>query len=322
MKWNGKIVGMSASVLVLVMLVWGWWVSEEPAVFSVSERVQSINPAATEQPPVGVYTTTALIEVLNELLHKRGGYLSNDVMPPTVWLDDLPSWEFGALEMSRDLALAMRREFSRSQSQSLQMPQLTAAQTSLNIDHESWMLPVAESEYANAVDSLRLYRQALLDGNFSAQFYARADNLRSWIAEVEKRLGSLSQRLSASVAQVDAKLAEEIALNPATQQLSLQTSWWEIDDVFYEARGASYALLHFLKAVEVDFADVLENKNAAVSMRQIITELEATQQPVWSPMILNGSGFGFVANHSLVMANYVSRANAALIDIKDLLAQG
>jgi hypothetical protein len=28
------------------------------------------------------------------------------------------------------------------------------------------------------------------------------------------------------------------------------------------------------------------------------------------------------ANHSLVMANYISRANAALIDLRELLAQG
>jgi hypothetical protein len=39
-------------------------------------------------------------------------------------------------------------------------------------------------------------------------------------------------------------------------------------------------------------------------------------------MILNGDGFGFLANHSLVMANYISRANAALIDLNDLLSQG
>ena len=29
-----------------------------------------------------------------------------------------------------------------------------------------------------------------------------------------------------------------------------------------------------------------------------------------------------LANHSLVMANYISRANAALIDLNDLLSQG
>lgn len=81
-------------------------------------------------------------------------------------------------------------------------------------------------------------------------------------------------------------------------------------------------MLHYFKAVELEFADVLEKKNAKVSLQQIIRELEATQQTVWSPMIVNGSGFGLLANHSLVMANYISRANAALIDLTELLAQG
>lgn len=92
--------------------------------------------------------------------------------------------------------------------------------------------------------------------------------------------------------------------------------------MFYEARGSTWALIHFLKAVEIDFADVLARKNAAVSLRQIIRELEGTQEPMWSPVILNGSGFGPLANHSLVMASYISRANAGVIDLRELLAQG
>jgi hypothetical protein len=39
-------------------------------------------------------------------------------------------------------------------------------------------------------------------------------------------------------------------------------------------------------------------------------------------MILNGEGFGFVANHSLVMASYISRANAAVIELRMLLERG
>ena len=102
----------------------------------------------------------------------------------------------------------------------------------------------------------------------------------------------------------------------------IKTPWLEIDDVFYQARGTSWALIHFLRAAEFDFADVLEKKNATVSLRQIIRELEATQETVFSPIILNGSGFGLVANHSLVMASYISRANAAIINLRELLAEG
>jgi len=67
---------------------------------------------------------------------------------------------------------------------------------------------------------------------------------------------------------------------------------------------------------------VLEKKNARISLLQIIRELEATQGFVWSPLILNGSEFGLWANHSLVMSSYITRANAAIIDLRELLNQG
>jgi hypothetical protein len=39
-------------------------------------------------------------------------------------------------------------------------------------------------------------------------------------------------------------------------------------------------------------------------------------------MVLNGSQFGLFANHSLMLANYIARANAAIIDLRNLLQQG
>ena len=80
--------------------------------------------------------------------------------------------------------------------------------------------------------------------------------------------------------------------------------------------------MHMLKAMEIDFADVLDKKAARVSLQQIIRELEGTQATLWSPIILNGEGLGLLANHSLVMASYVSRANAAIIDLRNLLVKG
>ena len=141
------------------------------------------------------------------------------------------------------------------------------------------------------------------------------------------RLGSLSQRLSASVGQrrINTDLAGEAGASQSTatpSEVIVKTPWLEIDDVFYEARGTTWALIHFLRAVEVDFAEVLEKKNARVSLQQIIRELEGAQERLWSPVVLNGTGFGLFANHSLVMASYISRANAAIIDLQNLLVQG
>jgi hypothetical protein len=137
----------------------------------------------------------------------------------------------------------------------------------------------------------------------------------------------LSQRLSASVRQqrVNTDTSGEMAATqstPVRSEVSVKTPWLQIDDIFYEARGATWSLMHFLKAVEIDFKDVLEDKNAEASLSQIIRELEASQRSIFFPIILNGSGFGIFANHSLAMANYISRANAAIIDLRNLLSQG
>jgi len=321
-KWGTVLL----AVLLLLLYACGWWVSREPAM--LDEDIKQSRLQLGDRLVVGYSTTTALIRVSETLLDKSGGYIANDIMPPFVLLDNMPAWELGVLEMSRDLALALRKDLSRSQSQSTENTYLKIAQPMFNIDHRSWAIPSAESEYRKAIEQIYKYRAELMDpARPDSQFYARADNLRDWLKAVEKRLGSYSQRLSARVGQdrVNTDLAGEASARQSTSVPShklIKTSWWKLDDEFYEARGASWALLHFLKAVEVDFADVLQRKNAMVSLRQIIRELEATQQTVWSPMVLNGSGFGLMANHSLVMANYISRANAALIDLSELLTQG
>lgn len=313
----------------LLMLVLGIYWSSEPDQWEVAPP-KVVGDASKQSATliVGDTTTSTLIRVASTLLEKKGGYIANDIFPPGVWLDNIPNWEYGALIQVRDLSKAMREAFSRSQSQSTEDPDLVVAEPRFNFDNHSWILPSSESVYREGVEHLVRYRDRLVDTDqTNAQFYARADNLGYWLATVETRLGSLSQRLSASVGQrrINTDLAgEENAsqATPAPQEMVIKTPWTEIDDVFYEARGTAWALIHFLKAVEVDFADVLRKKNALVSLRQIIRELEATQEPVYSIMILNGSGFGMLANHSLVMASYLSRAHAAIIDIRELLAQG
>jgi hypothetical protein len=249
-------------------------------------------------------------------------------MPPGVFMDNMPAWEYGALTQLRDLARALRNDFSRSQSQSVEQVDLKEAEPKFNVDRRSWMWPEAEAEYSQGLRLLQQYKDKLADKEkHDAQFYARADNLADWLKTVEKRLGNLSQRLSAAVAEE--RENTDLAGDPAAQQstdtpsrVKVKTPWMEIDDVFYEARGSTWALLQILRAIERDFDEVLQKKNARASFRQIIRELEATQRPVWSPIILNGSGFGVVANHSLVMASYVARANAAIIDLRSLLTKG
>lgn len=314
--------GVAGAVLLLLLLGLSWYWSREPAVFWVDWEKDG-QPAVT-----GYATTNTLLRVSQTLLEKPGGYLSNDVMPPSLFLDNIPNWEFGVLVQVRDLSRVLRNDFSRSQTQSVEDRDLAEVEPNFNFDNNSWILPSSESRYRQAIRRLERYQARLVgEAEPDANFYARADNLREWLAVVEKRLGNLSQQLSASVGtvRVNTDLAGDPvadAAKPGLDRVEVKTPWLQIDDVFYEARGTAWALLHFLRAIEYDFRHVLADKNATVSLRQVIRELEASLAPMRSPMVLNGGGFGIFANHSLVMASYLSRANQAITNLRELLAGG
>jgi hypothetical protein len=323
-----QIASLCVSAIIIILLLLMLWWDSSPDEFNPLQQAQELANQKQHNLVTGYTSTATLISLANTLLDKSGGYLSNDVMPPSIWMDNIPNWEFGVLTQIRDFSRALRNDISRSQSQSLEDLDLSVAEPLFNFDSESWLFPPTEGEYRKGIKALTSYLTRLSSSEQNdAQFYARADNLADWLAIVEKRLGSLSQRLSASVGQIriNTDLAGDSAAlqsTPSPSELITKTPWTQIDNVFYESRGTSWALIHLLKAVEHDFSDVLQKKNALVSLRQIIRELEATQESVWSPIILNGSGFGLVANHSLVMASYISRANAAIIDLRSLLNQG
>lgn len=328
-RWALRGVGAVVGVGALATLLLGWYWSAEPALFAVQQHAKAAAEKANHPLVSGYTTVETLKQVSQTLLDKPGGYLTNDLTPPGLFLDNMPAWEYGVLVQVRDLARAMRKDFARSQSQSTEDPDLAKAEPKFHFDNNSWAFPASEDEYRQGIKFLDNYLARLANGQQTqAQFYTRADNLNNWLGDTATRLGSLSQRLSASVGQVrlntDMQLHEQLADGevPRLSEEQFETPWFKIDDVFYEARGQAWALSHLLRAIEVDFADVLAKKNATVSLRQIIRELEAAQEPLWSPMILNGSGYGMLANHSLVMANYISRANAAIIDLRQLLSQG
>jgi hypothetical protein len=327
-SWWLRGIGMLALAYVIGVLALMWWWDYEPAHFDVAANAQRL-AAAHRQPVVtGTVTTAALMTSARTLLDKRGGYLSNDKLPPGVLMDNVPNWEFGVLTATRDLARSLRNDLSRSQTQSVEDRDLQEAEPLFSSPNDRWLLPSSEGQYRKALARVAGYLVRLADDDSTnAQFYARADNLADYLQVASARLGSLSQRLSAAAGQVrvDTDLAGDRNAQqskPASSPRMVQTPWLLIDDNFYEARGYTWALRQQLEAIRIDFAPVLRDKNALVSLDQVIRELEESQKSLGSPIVLNGRPFGFFANHSLVMANYISRANAAVIDLRGLLDRG
>jgi hypothetical protein len=323
--WTAGVALLTYAIVVVVLgIIWSY----PPGFFDVRENALEKAQNNEKKLVPGYVTTATAIRIAETLLHKPGGYISNDVMPPGVYLDNISNWEFGVLTELRDTVRALRNDFSRSQTQSVEDKDLTVADPQFNYDSNQWILPATETEYDKGVTALYRYLERLSDEKaYDGQFFTRADNLAVYLELVRKRLGSLTQRLAASVGQLrlNIDLAGDTSARqstPTPQQQWVQTPWLQIDDVFYEARGYTWALLHMLEALAIDFQPVLSKKNAQVSLDQIIRELEAANTRMWSPMVLNGTGFGLLANHSLVMASYIASANAALSDLVNLLKQG
>jgi hypothetical protein len=320
---------MVLGMTVTAFLVGGFLVSREPALFDPVDATTQRLPDGVDKAPTGAVLTATLMETAETLLTKRGGFLSNDVTPPFSVLDNMPSWEYGVLTEVRDMVRAMRNDFARAQSQSMEDPDLVAADAQFHFSPGSWMLPSSEDEYRLGIEALGRYLDRLAGSQAGgARFFARTDNLNFYLATVEKRLGNLSQRLAASArlpGLYDSPTGGSLDrdMQPGGTLIGAgEVSWSDADNVFFEARGYIWALVHTLKALEADFAPLLASKQATVPMHEIILKLELAQQKLWSPVVLTNSGFGVLTNHSLVLASYVSRANAAIIDLRMLLSEG
>ncbi|WPL17874.1 hypothetical protein Thiowin_02916 [Thiorhodovibrio winogradskyi] len=311
--------------LAILGLVLGIYWSRQPETQDVHELIaQHINNSGGQPVPGTAFVATTIF-VGDTLLRKPGGFLHNDRFPPGALMDNMPSWECGMVMALRDALQTLRNDFTRAQSQSREELKVKRADMQFAINPKSWMMPAAEDEYRKGLDALELYFDDLSDQTTNAAegFYPRADNLAAYLGLVEKRLGNFGVRLSNSVADAGlAGITQDSESEPTIDGELDRGKLPDVDTVFYCARGYSWALLHFMRALEMDFAPVLESKHAEVNMQLIIRDLDGAVKRMRSPMVLNGHGYGLVANHSLVIASYISRVNAAIIDLKLLLLQG
>jgi hypothetical protein len=312
---NGPLSGVIGGFFLILIVLFGFGLT-----WGIEPDMLEVKKYKTK----GETTANTVLQLTNNLLNKSGGLLYNDVNPISgFWLDNVPNWEYGNIILIRDSLNAMRNQFSRNQSQSPEDPDLSKAEPRLQYSINSWIFPSSEGEYEDGIRFLQSYLTRITDDNKEdAQFYTRSDNLREFFKIAEKRLGGYSQQLSASVGEV--RFNTELSGDPDAQsstetqnKIRVKTGYFQLDDIFYETRGYCYALIQILKALEVEFHEVLVKKNAVESMKQIIYELEQTQRTSLNAIV----AWGWI-NQSVFMSSYISRANAAMIDLRDLLQQG
>ena len=103
LKW---FFGALVWIFLLLMAFLNWFWSLEPDSFDIVEKARMhANVDDPKQLVSGYVYTHTLAEIGHTLLNKNGGYISNDVALPSIAMDNIQNWEFGALVMLRDASM-------------------------------------------------------------------------------------------------------------------------------------------------------------------------------------------------------------------------
>ncbi len=258
-----------------------------------------------------IKTNLALIEQMRE------NWLPNDLFWPTIFLDNMPNFQIGQLEVVRYNVRVLRDNLSRMRTTDKLDPHAEAAFTALSNDPYKWWFPSAESKWKLSYENLQSFYENLLKGE--SNFYPRADNLVELLNQYLSLMGGANTRLIN--APGDIKKTLSIERDKEGQRLvDIDIPWSKIDDNFYYAQGIAYALYESFKAIRIDFKDVLIDKN---SMELVDKILEYLGRCYFEPLIIfNGDPDSIFANHSLNLSGVFNDARQKMNSLTVALMQG
>jgi len=264
----------------------------------------------------------AFVRVNERLIEQMmDNWLPNDLFWPTAFLDNMPNFQIGELEVVRYNIRVLRDNLSRMRTTDKLDPWAEGAFTALSNDPLKWWFPSAESRWKKALKDLRAYYVGLETGK--SFFYARADNLVELLSQYASLMGGVNTRL------VNAPQRKETVL-PATEDVRrtlkdgelvhLDIPWRKIDDNFYYSQGVAYALYESFKAIRIDFYEVLQRKNSIILVDKILENLERCHFEPW--IVFNGAPDSIFANHSLNVSGVFNDARQKIYSLMVALQQG
>ena len=107
----------------------------------------------------GVYFVKANQALVERMLDR---WLPNDIFWPTVFLDNMPNFQLGKLEVVRYNTRVLRDNLTRMRTTDKLDPYAEKAFTSFSNDPYKWMFPSAESKWKDGYESLELYYNNLI----------------------------------------------------------------------------------------------------------------------------------------------------------------
>jgi hypothetical protein len=248
-------------------------------------------------------------------------WLPNDIFWPTVFLDNMPNFQIGELEVVRYNIRVLRDNLTRMRTTDKLEPYAEAAFTSLSNDPYKWWFPSAESKWKRGYENLESFYRNLAAGQ--SHFYPRADNLVELLNQYTSLMGGVNTRLINAPRDLQETLSiEEREKKPSVGPavVDIDIPWYRIDDNFYYAQGVAYALYESFRAIRIDFMDVLTDKNSVNLVDKI---LEILGRCYFEPLIVfNGDPDSIFANHSLNLSGIFNDARQKINSLTTALMQG
>jgi hypothetical protein len=265
----------------------------------------------------GAYFTKVNQTLLKQMYEN---WLPNDLFWPTVILDNMPNFQVGELEVVRYNVRVLRDNLSRMRTTDRLDSYAEAAFTALSNDPYKWWFPSAESKWKLSYNSLESYYQGLLTGK--SHFLPRADNLIELLSQYLSLMGGVNTRLINAPRDIREAISEDERKgeSKAPVMVEIDIPWHKIDDNFYYAQGVAYALLESFKAIEIDFQDILKDKNSIPLVKKI---MELLKRCDFEPLIIfNGDPDSMFANHSLNLSGVFNDARQKVSSLIVALMQG
>jgi hypothetical protein len=234
---------------------------------------------------------------------------NSPIIFPSSLLDNMPNFQMGLMYAMSRFAISMTDVLGRTRGSSQADPDLDRAVGLLKYDGTIWiweprtsLMPTASAErqYVAGEKALVAFNKRLADGK--AVFDRRADNLITFIWQIEPDLGNLSGAL-------DARAMESNA------------GWFDFraDDVFYATKGRLYGYYMLLRELGADFESVLRERNVTNAWAQMMQSLHtaAAMDPL---IVANGANDGFlVPSHLAAQGFYLLRVRTQLKEVTDIL---
>ncbi|MEM7519138.1 MAG: DUF2333 family protein, partial [Planctomycetota bacterium] len=311
-----------AGLIVFPFAIAAWlYIVITPAVMYACHSFPKLSPRnsypAQSDQVAGVAYCDALLYCYEEGM--ADNWMVNDRLAPTIFLDNPQNFQLGMLEGMRQALRVLRESLSRQRSTDAIDEDADTAFSSFNFDPNSWLLPRTEAEYRKGMSALRNYRERLIAGK--AGFYPRADNLSRFLLDMNSVAGGANNRLLNCIPDQRMRLSEETAGDPATsgeQKVDVRVPWSTVDDHFYYARGVAFVYRETLAAVNHDFREILEQRNADEFSTAIVNDfISGTQfNPVY---VANGRFESLWANHPYKLLGLLSQVRERTRSLRSMV---